>query len=222
MGPVYLVRGCTITDEVRFNQLHNLTDDALGLWARIPAGSRMGVFEDVAPSNITGSFRGPGAVTRATIGSLICRYGPWGCAVATRDGRVVHGVNYALTCAVMGIPCRVCRVPYYALRWLDRSYGSFSFAHLAGDMWRQSSCQRPRLRHDRKRVGYSSLYETHVLPHLGQKERLLDFGAGKADYARMLEAKGHNVAWIEFFPTNDGTVIDGEAARAWCRTALAE
>jgi len=218
LGPVYFAAGLTTTDEVRFNQLHNLTEDVAGLWATVPADDRMGVFVDVPADQIAGSFRGPDAVTRATIGDLICRYGPWGCAVATRDGRVVDGINYALTCAVMGIPCRTIRVPDYAARWLHRDYGVFHFPD-HGETWRQSACQRPRLRKHGKRVCRSQLYESHVLPHLTRDERLIDFGAGQADYARALVDQGHPVCWVEFFPL-DGTRLDRQTAHSWCRHAL--
>ncbi|MBB4287650.1 ParB N-terminal domain-containing protein [Roseospira goensis] len=220
LGPVYVAQGITDTDEARFNQLHNVTEDAPGLWARVPPDPRMGVFVDVPAWRIKGAFRGPDAVTRATIGALICRYGPWGCAVATRDGRVIDGINYALTCAVMGLPCRTIRVPDYAARYLHRAYGAFSFGPLAGDTWRQSACQRPRLRTGGQRACRSRLYERHVLPQLGPGERLIDFGAGQADYVRRLQGCGHPVVWVEFFPL-DGTRLDRPTAHAWCRDALA-
>ena len=221
-APVYLVDGLTLTDEARFNQMHNLTDDTPGLWATVPPGRRTGRFEEVSPSAITGSFRGPDAITRATIGDLICRYGNWGSAVALSNGEVIHGINYALTCAIIGIPCRVYRVPDAARKWLGRPYGSFSFARLAGETWRQGVCQRPRLSRGKKRRCFSRLYEAHVLPALKKSERVLDFGAGHADYAKMLRRQGYRVSWIEFFPDDDigGIAIDFKAARFWCRQAL--
>lgn len=223
-APVYIVKGITLTDEIRFNQLHNMTDDAPEIWARVPPGKMTGSFEDVPQEAVTGSFRGPSAYTRSIIGELICRYGPWGAAVATEDGTVIHGVNYTLTCAVMGIPCRIFRVPDTARAWLSREYGSYTFAALAGETWRQSSCQRPRLRSGGKRMCYSSLYETHVLPALERTERLLDFGAGYADYARKLAGLGFKASWIEFFPGTqlNQASIDQSTAAEWCRNALAE
>lgn len=214
--PAWVLKSCTVQDEVVFNQLHNGTDlDDIDSPVFVPPGTESGFF-DVAPEQIKGDLRSTGAPVRTEIGMLVMRHGPWGCAVATHSGRVVSSPQYALACKLNMIPCRVYRVSDAkgdeAAGWFKRQYGQFSYEHLPRTTYVQAFAQLPRLREakDGREAGegVSVLYEKVVLPKLSQKERLLDFACGRGDYVRMLRRMGYRAQGVEFFHCKTQGIID--------------
>lgn len=215
----------TLADETRFNQLHNGTDlDQVDAPVRVPPGREVGFFE-VEPGQIQGNLRSRGAIVRQQICDLMVRYGRWGAAVATYSGLVVSSPQYALACKLLGVPCRVHRVPddkeQEALGWFARAYGEFSYDHLPRDTFVQTFAQPLRLRagggamKGQGRNLNSVLYEAHVLRKLQKSERLLDLGCGQRDYVDMLRAQGYSALGMEFYYRN-GNAIDTRAVHAMC------
>jgi ParB family chromosome partitioning protein len=221
--PVFTVAGITDADEISFNQLHNVCEDVAEV-AWVPAGGTPGVFGDIAADLVQGDLRAPGAVRRYQLCNLLGRYGAWGAAVATVQGEIVEGASYALACKIMGIPCRVYRVPNgSAARFFAREYGRFDYGVLERNTWAQNLCQRRRLVEGGKRRCNSLLYERHVLKALKRSDRLVDFGAGGGDYCRWLSSEGHTAVPIEFFPKGHRTIeVDRARGASWVTAALDE
>lgn len=215
-APVFMLDNISIQDEIRFNQLHNGTDldgDAL---VTIPAGKATGQFEDV--TEISGDLRSPLAATRQAICRLIQKYGAWGAAVADESGNVIHAAQYALSCKVLGIPCRIYRVndPAKALPFLNAEYGVFSYEHLQRTTYAQTLAQLKRLRGG-VRDNRSTLYEKLVIPDLKGGDRVLDFGCGYGDYVKRLKKDGINILGLEFFRKGHKVhAIDPKAVHAMC------
>lgn len=220
----------TKADEVRFNQLHNGTDiDGLAGEVTVPACDVLG-FGEVAAADIAGEDKAEGAKIRDRIAGLIFRYGLWGGAVADQRGRVLSGDQYALTCRLLGYPCRVFRVPAESAEaaraaFADR-YGVFSYDHLTRNSYVQTMAQPYRLREPENAgsiqgPNQSALYNW-ALPEIHRGERILDFGAGQCDYAEHARALGHDVHTIEFFfRKGTGASINTRAAHAMIDAALA-
>lgn len=209
--------GLTEADEVRFNQLHNGTDFDLGDEAvRVPSAvpDMNKRFGSVPPDLIKGNTAASGAPLRAEICKLLSRYGNWGASVATLSGKVIHASQYALSCAIIGMPARV----YYvadeladeARELLGASYGQFSYEHLPRLSYVQSFAQPFRLREDAQVANKSHLYDNYILPALRPGQRILDFGCGQGDYVRRLKAAGHSIHGVEFFYRR-GNAIDTAA-----------
>lgn len=202
--PAWVIPDVGVTDEVRFNQLHNGTDLELEEPVRVPPADDFsigGFFEDVPGESVEGDLRSSGAAVRSEICRLVLRYGPWGCAVATESGEVVSAGQYALACKMLGKPCRVYRIPDdkadQARAAFARRYGEFSYDHLPRTTYLQSYAQPYRLRGGDR--GTSQLYEDHVLPALKKTERALDFGCGQGDYVKHLKSQGYQITGVEFF-----------------------
>jgi ParB family chromosome partitioning protein len=216
-APVYLVDRVNPADEIRFNQLHNGTEGDGVVVAHIPPGDDEG-FVDIPPDSIAVDMRVPGAELRKIIADLILRYGPWGAAVASQDGAVIHGIPYLIACKALNIPCRVYRLAQakaaMAKALLNRSYGEFAYDHLPRTPWLQTFAQPFRLRGGSQERG-GSTYERLVIPNLRPGERILDFGCGQGDYVRALQQRGWHIRGVEFFP-RAGNQIDTHLVHQMC------
>jgi len=216
--PVHLLGPVSVTEEIRFNQIHNGADldedDALGVsipilepgW-HVLRSSSVKVRNPLAP----------GAVRRKEILRLLTKHGPWGGAVALTDGRVISSADYAASCAQLGIPVHVRVIPAelesVARSFLAASYGVYSYAHLPRTTWAQALAQMNRLNGGGKRDLKSRTYENMVLPNVTKKERILDFGAGKLAYVKRLSAAGYRIRGLEFYLQRDGKIAHGEVQR---------
>lgn len=214
-APVYhLSKDASTYDEVRFNQLHNGTDLDIGDDVVRVTRSLVGEygFVEIQPEDIDGKLVSPGAKIRSEICRLIVAYGPWGAAVATEDGEVIHAAQYALACKMLGKPCLVYVLPtskkVQARGLLASQYGVFSYDGIKRDTFVQTFAQMFRLRGGKK-DNQSPTYERLVIPWLeaNPNARVLDFGCGQGDYVKRLRALGYDITGLEFF-RRKGDAID--------------
>lgn len=217
--------------ERSFNTLHHGTDvePEIADEVRVPGADDLG-YQWVAPRQIRGSERTPGAVVRSEICKLVANYGAWGCCVVNQSGLVIGSRQYALACSVMGERCLVFRIPDeltdQAIECFRRPYGEFDFAGIDNPPWMQSFSQPRRLR---RQCGTGSAdvrsdaYEGYVIPALRQDPglRVLDFGCGQGDYVDVLRGQGYNVWGIEFFARHRDK-IDPGAVHLMCAELFAE
>lgn len=204
--PAWVLKDISVYDEVRFNQLHNGTDlDDIDHPVRVPCSIALG-FADVPGEQVNGNLRSVGAVIRKEICELLAKYGNWGGAVATQDGLVLSGQQYALCCKLLDMPCRTFYVPnakaQEARDFFMARYGEFSYGHLPKTTWLQTFAQMMRLRNEDdpdKKDNASTLYKTLAIPRLTKEMRILDFGCGQGDYVRSLRSKGYQIQGMEFF-----------------------
>ena len=103
-APVYIVKDLNKLDEIRFNQLHNGTDlDTGDESVRVPPCDQVG-YVDVPHGQVKGNLKAKGKGLRAAIIELITGYGPWGGVVASAEGEVLSGAQYALACKLAHLP----------------------------------------------------------------------------------------------------------------------
>lgn len=218
-APVFVLTDLGEGDEISFNQLHNGTDVEMGVVVSVPPHAPGWV--DVPYTEIAGELKQPGGPVRHEIHRLINRYGLWGGAVATAEGEVVSGRQYALACASSSRPCRV----YYLrpdarahVEYLARAYGTFDYSRLPSTPWHQTFCQPHRV--EGSMTAESPLYREFVLPGLRKHDRLLDLGCGVGAYVRRLRAVGFTAVGWEPYPRT-GSSLDREAAATMTRDLIA-
>lgn len=210
--PAFVLPPVNVTDEIRFNQLHNAADLEQGdEQVCVPPSSVSGFVSVPADAIAAPTFRVRNAAKKMEILRLLTRYGEWGSCVATFSGRVLVSGLYALACKTLSRPCLVYYLPdaqeAAVRRFFGRPYGAFSYDHLPKTTWAQSLAQKMRLREtvtgkaaksgDAK--GKSRTYENVVLPRLTPHMRVLDFGAGQMDYVRRLRGQGVDIRGVEFY-----------------------
>lgn len=199
-----LAKSLPVSDEIRFNQLHNGTDlDAVDQVVRVPAGPPSeGEFDMVPPADLVGSTVASGATVRGDICWLLNAHGNWGGAVVDEDGEVLSGQQYVLACKLMRLPARIWRVARRdRARCVDafaRQYGEFDYRHLTREGYLQSFAQPYRLGPTDTK-NRSRLYEGYLYPLLEERPglRVLDFGAGQCAYANAAKAVGLDVVAYE-------------------------
>lgn len=205
--PVMYAHDVSPGDEVLFNQIHNGTDFDRGLTARIAPQDGEGYIE-VPPEQNMALCERRSVVSEAA--KLLTKYGNVLSCVATHDGEVFKAPAYAEACRVLNIRANVYVVPreleVFAKRAFQGSYGVFTYDHLQKNTWVQGLAQLSRrTTKDKsdgttsKRTAKSRLYERLVIPGIDRFMRVLDFGAGKGQYAAMLRGLGYHVDTLEFY-----------------------
>lgn len=216
--PAHLLGEVSLTEEIRFNQIHNGSDldetDELGVTIpRLMPGWHMLKPSQVKVSNPLAR----GAIRRKEMLRLLTKHGPWGGAVALGSGRVISSGDYAACCVQLGMPLHVRVIPdameEIARGFLAASYGVYSYDHLPRTTWAQALAQMNRLNGGGLRELRSRTYEHAVLPNVTKRERILDFGAGKLAYVNRLAAAGYQIRGLEFYLQRDGKIAHGEVQR---------
>lgn len=213
-APAFILDGVTLTDEVRFNQMHNACDYEVNPEApqvRIdPAANLQPGWNRVHPKHILVTKLGRMASVNFNLGALILKYGTFGSAVCDDEGVVIISGAYAAASRNANKWTWIYRLPTVkrevALHYFGQQYGVFSYDHIERKTYVQSQAQMLRCRQldeDRK-DNKSTLYERHVLPYLkahpsGSMLRVLDFGAGQKDYAKKLSGLGFDITALEFY-----------------------
>lgn len=203
--PCYYAENVSLSDEVIFNQLHNSSDFDQGLTSRVMPQDAEGWVEIQPADNLSSCDR---KAIVSEICKLIQRYGNVLSCVVTKSGEVFKAPAYATACKVLGIPCNAYVVPeadeQYAKAAFKSNYGVFSYDHLEKHTWVQGTAQMNRKITAGKsgRTLKSRLYEQLVIPNITKEMRILDFGAGKCTYAKMLNGKGYHIDTLEFYHNN--------------------
>lgn len=219
--PVLYADNVSLSDEVVFNQIHNGTDFDQGFTASIEPQARTGFIELPVEQNHAVCER---KMIVNEVAKLLQRYGNVLSCVATRSGEVFKAPAYAEACRVLNIPAHVYVVnesqEQRAKLAFAKSYGVFSYDHLEKTTWVQGLAQKYRRLTREKadgtmssRTQKSRLYEQLVIPSITKDMRVLDFGAGKGQYAAHLNKAGYNIRTLEFYHNNGKGVDVGRGKR---------
>lgn len=213
--PVLYADNVSLSDEVVFNQIHNGSDFDQGETAWIEPQEQTGFITLPVSQNHA-------KCTMKTIvnevAKLLMRYGNVLSCVATKSGEVFKAPAYAEACRVLNMPANVYvvdeRQEEFAKLAFSKSYGVFSYDHLEKHTWVQGLAQKYRRMTKAKKNGTQSsrtqksrLYEQLVIPTITKDMRVLDFGAGKGQYAQHLNGEGYRIRTLEFYH-NNGKAID--------------
>ena len=200
------------TDEVRFNQLHNLSECEVSDRAPvIIVRTATPVEEFAVVKNSDIEILRPGEKNQAVaqLTKLILRYGQFANAIINESGEVIISAIYAKAVKLLGFDLYVYRISRekeeVALKYFAEQYGVFSYTHIEKKTYMQTLAQKYRLRSENR--SHSTLYEKAVIPRIKKEHTILDFGAGQRDYAKMLQGKGYNIHTIEFFLRKQGKDI---------------
>lgn len=209
--PAFIVNGVNRQDEVRFNQLHNMTEAEIT--GKMPvvycklADNTPG-FKYVKNADIEIVKPGEGAKI-VELTKMMLRFGQFASSVCDKAGRVLVSSVYAMAAKLNGLDLYVYVLPegkeQKCVDYFSKEYGEFCYEMIERHTYMQSMAQRMRLRQsskDKARLAgraHSTLYEKCVIPYIDKNMRVLDFGAGQKDYAKMLNGQGYKIDAIEFY-----------------------
>ena len=203
--PVYFCKGINKADEIKFNQIHNATDNEEGALAKLKEKYQIGFHEiDVDKFEI----KSKNASIVKEICKLILKYGNVLCCVIDEQGSLV-GANYVWACKLLKLKVNCSVIETKPSRnLLTEDYGVFSYDKLDKNTWVQGLAQmnRDATNEDTgKKKNRSSLYVNCILPKLSKDESILDFGCGKGAYISSL--KRSDAIGVEFY-NNNGSAIN--------------
>lgn len=200
-------------EEIRFNLMHN-SIETCDVVSRVNADISFGYtfvsWHDIVADRTADSS---GAVIAET-SKLVAKYGSWGSVIAAEDGRIVANADYAAAAHnlhedVLVYKMKDSEIPAM-LDAFSVNYGSYFYQSLNIPGYHQMQAQLNRLRGERDEEGNllphstdvrSHIYEQLVIPLLEQeapaRPRMVDFGAGRCDYAKMLQAEGFPIIAYE-------------------------
>lgn len=198
--------------EVHFNLQHNSVEEAdceVVVPPREEAGYHWVRHQDIRIKSLGRSAQRIGVTSR-----MLAKHGPWGSAVADAAGNVIANSDYAAAVKKLRVPLLV----HYnsgdakdLQAVLDGDFGIYDASQAALTPYVQTMLQRFRLRYpkdkdnkpdwrDRSEGSFrSTTWEQHCLPWLTKQHKVLDFGAGRMDYALHLQKDGYDVQTYEPF-----------------------
>ncbi|MER5639397.1 ParB N-terminal domain-containing protein [Kitasatospora sp. NPDC002227] len=201
-----------LQDEIKFNLLHNKVETEASI---VHAGpGEMGCWSWVPWQSIRVDDRKNGAFINA-IGQMCAGHGPWGSVVMDDQGRIILNAEYAVVAAAHRFDLLAWTVPSPDAAQLHADltgeYGVYDWTAIEGQapVWNQHIVQPKRLRQRTSKAKNTLTYgsetwEKLVLPWLKPEQRVIDFGAGHGDYAKMLRGKGYSVLDYEPYRTAPG------------------
>ncbi len=200
----YIDKHVSITDEIRFNQLHNGTEGEPDEHGFTKRKFREGFYDDVPLQ----AFKRGGLIPTYAkdICSLLMKFGNVFCAIVCGD-EVVLGNSYLSACFSLNMSVNISVIdgskrPLFD-KWFSKEYGVFNYDHISKQDFVQGLAQPSR--HGEMKC--SVLYRELVVPYLQDKPqslRILDFGCGKGlslNYIRT-ELGYTNAIGVEFFNHN--------------------
>lgn len=196
-------------DEIQFNLLHNSIEESGSFVVVPPAKGRTG-FHWIDPKDGTVADIGTSAVRVMLCGKMLMTYGGWGSIIAHPvTGRVLLNSDYAVACIQTRTPM-LCYYPPVKdaagiTDALSGDYGIYDATQVAATPYVQNVVQPNRLRtagngFEGTGAAKSAVWQNLALPRIKKgKTRILDFGAGNADYSKRLDAQGYGNNWYEPF-----------------------
>ena len=190
--PSYILKTkIAVHDEIRFNLMHNSIETEnsktkIKNFKDLEFGYSLVQCEDIEVLKYKN-----GAILKE-ICRLLLKYGEWGSVIINEQGEVIHNNDYAAACKQLNMPCLVYKMTnenaLLFLEFMKFDYGRYDYEALGVKAYNQTYCQMNR----NGRI-HSRLYERYVIPSINKKQRVVDFGAGKKEYATRLKEQGYNI-----------------------------
>lgn len=182
-------------DEIHFNLLHNSIETSqtkvrveefvVGEYSYCPSSK---IRVETEPKNL---------VVCSEINRLLSLYTEWGSIVTDENGNVLLNAEYAYCAKKMGFG-----VLCYAIKnddvkefleCIGVEYGRYNYDNLGIKTYHQFKAQLKRRSADGRRQNESSLYERFVIPSIQLGDSIIDIGAGRMDYVKLLKSQGHDI-----------------------------
>ncbi len=193
--PCVRINSPNVRDEIWFNLMHNsietsktliqLEDFSVGKYCYCP------------PSKIRINSEPGNVFICSEIVKLISRYGEWGSVVTDANGQVILNAEYAYCAKKLGYGVLTYGIPneYVSefLQCMSIEYGKYNFDNLGVKTYHQFLAQPKRLSTDGRQANSSILYRKYVIPIVKKTDSIIDIGAGRMAYVKLLKSQGFNI-----------------------------
>lgn len=182
-------------DEIWFNLMHNsietskttvrLDEYVVGSYTYCPSAK---IKLDSEPKNV---------FICSEITKLMSRYGEWGSVVTDGDGNVILNAEYAYCSKKLGYGVLSYAIPNEDvpefLECMGVEYGKYNFDNLGVKTYHQFLAQPKRLSTDGRNANTSVLYKRYIIPQVQKTDSIIDIGAGRMTYVKLLKSQGYDI-----------------------------
>ena len=193
--PCIRINSPNLQDEILFNLMHNSIETSkttvcveefvVGGYHYCPSDK---IKIESEPQNV---------LICSEITKLMSRYGEWGSIVTDEQGNVILNAEYAYCSKKLGYGVLVYAISNddveEFLQCLGIEYGKYNFDNLGVKTYHQFLAQPKRLSTDGRQANSSILYEKYLIPRLQKSDSIIDIGAGRMAYVKLLKSKGYNI-----------------------------
>lgn len=193
--PCIRINSPNLQDEILFNLMHNSIETSKTS-VRLEKFTVGGYF--YCPSDkIKIESEPKNVLICSEITKLMSRYGEWGSVVTDGDGNVILNAEYAYCSKKLGYGVLCYAIPNEDVpEFLDCmgiEYGKYNFDNLGVQTYHQFLAQPKRLSTDGRQSNTSILYEKYLILRLQKTDSIIDIGAGRMAYVKLLKSKGYNI-----------------------------
>lgn len=193
--PCIRINSPNLQDEILFNLMHNSIETSKTT-VRLE-DYKVGAYHYCDSSNVKIESEPQNVLICSEITKLMSRYGEWGSVVTDGDGNVILNAEYAYCAKKLGYGVLAYGIPNEDvpefLECMGVEYGKYNFDHLGIKTYHQFLAQPKRLSTDGRQSNTSILYDKHLIPRLQKTDSIIDIGAGRMAYVKLLKSKGYNI-----------------------------
>ena len=193
--PCIRINSPNLQDEILFNLMHNSIETSKTT-VRIEEYTVRG-YHYCPPDKVKIESEPKNVLICSEITKLMSRYGEWGSVVTDGDGNVILNAEYAYCSKKLGYGVLSYAIPNEDvaefLECMGIEYGKYNFDNLGVQTYHQFLAQPKRLSTDGRQSNTSILYEKYLIPRLQKTDSIIDIGAGRMAYVKLLRSKGYNI-----------------------------
>nr|DAW87829.1 MAG TPA: hypothetical protein [Bacteriophage sp.]DAW87832.1 MAG TPA: hypothetical protein [Bacteriophage sp.] len=193
--PCIRIKSPNLQDEILFNLMHNSIETSKTT-VRIEEFT-VGGYHYCPSDKIKIESEPQNVLVCSEITKLMSRYGEWGSVVTDGDGNVILNSEYAYCSKKLGygVLCYAIQNEDVAefLECMGVEYGKYNFDNLGVQTYHQFLAQPKRLSTDGRQSNSSVLYEKYLIPRLQRSDSIIDIGAGRMAYVKLLKSKGYDI-----------------------------
>ena len=193
--PCIRIKSPNLQDEILFNLIHNSIETSKTI-VRLE-DFKVGAYYYCIGEKIKVESEPKNLLVCSEISKLMSRYGEWGSVVTDGDGNVILNAEYAYCAKKLGYGVLCYGIPNESvsefLECMSIEYGKYNFDNLGVKTYNQFLAQPCRLSTDGRRTNTSILYEKYLIPRLQKTDSIIDIGAGRMAYVKLLKSQGYNI-----------------------------
>ena len=198
-------------DEIHFNLMHNSIETSQST-VSVEEFKTGGYFYCPA-DKIRVKAKPKNVAVCSKIIKLLSKYDEWGSVVVDSSGRVLLNAEYAYCAKKLGFGVLVYGIKdedtAEFIDYLGKEYGKYNFDNLGIKTYHQFKAQLVRRSSDGRRKNPSDLYEKYLIPSLEKSDHIIDIGAGRMAYMKLVKSMGYDIhAYEPSLMTSGGNNLD--------------
>lgn len=193
--PCIRINSPNVRDEIWFNLMHNSIETSKTT-VRLE-NFKVGGYCYCSPAQIKIEGEPKNVFICSEITKLMSRYAEWGSVVTDGDGNVILNAEYAYCAKKLGYGVLCYGIPNEDVEdfiaCMSVEYGRYNFDNLGVKTYHQFLAQPKRLGTDGRSPNKSILYEKYIIPNISRDNSIIDIGAGRMAYVKLLKSRGYNI-----------------------------